>query len=62
MTLDRDGNLYLTGRAGVSVYTPEGKHLGVIAVPRGWTANVCFGAANRQQLFITAGDSSSPSP
>ncbi len=57
MTLDRDGNLYLTGRAGVSVYAPDGKQLGVIAVPRGWTANVCFGGTNHQQLFITAGDS-----
>lgn len=57
MTLDRDGNLYLTGKAGVTVYSPAGELLGVIAVPRGWTANVCFGGPDHSALFITAGDS-----
>jgi gluconolactonase len=56
MTLDREGNLYLTGR-GVIVFDRTGKRLGSIAVPEGWTANVCFGGPNRDQLFITASGS-----
>jgi gluconolactonase len=57
MTLDRDGNVYLTGKAGVIVYDRAGKKIGVIAVPKGWTANVCFGGTDHQTLFITASDS-----
>jgi gluconolactonase len=53
MTLDREGNLYLTGR-GVSVFNPEGKKIEQIDVPEPWTANVCFGGPARQTLFITA--------
>jgi gluconolactonase len=56
MTLDRDGNLYLTGKAGVTVYDSSGQKREVIAVPRGWTANVCFGGKDHSQLFITASD------
>jgi gluconolactonase len=53
MTLDRDGHLYLTGR-GVSVYDPAGRRIQQIDVPESWTANVCFGGADRRTLFITA--------
>lgn len=53
MTLDTEGNLYLTGR-GVMVYDPSGKQIERIQVPEGWTANVSFGGADRQTLFITA--------
>jgi gluconolactonase len=28
-----------------------------IDIPKGWTANVCFGGSNRDTLFITASDS-----
>jgi len=56
MTLDRDGNLYLTGKAGVTVYGSDGQKREVIAVPRGWTANVCFGGKDHNILFITASD------
>jgi gluconolactonase len=56
MTLDRDGNLYLTGKAGVTVYNHQGIKREVIAVPRGWTANVCFGGKDHSTLFITASD------
>ena len=57
MTLDDAGNLYLTGKAGVTVYQPDGNLLGVIAVTAGWTANVCFGGKDHRTLFITASDS-----
>ena len=52
MTLDSEGNLYLT-TSGVSVYRPDGTHLGMIAVPER-PANVCFGGKDRKVLFITA--------
>lgn len=57
MTLDRQGNLYLTGKAGVTVYGADGQRREVIAVPKGWTANVCFGGQGHRVLYITASDS-----
>jgi gluconolactonase len=53
MTLDSDGNVYLTGR-GVIVFDKAGKKLTTIDVPELWTANVCFGGKDMQTLFITA--------
>ncbi len=52
MTMDMNGNLYITGQ-GVTVFDPQGKKILNIPLP-GWTANVCFGGANRDLLFITA--------
>ncbi|KLU03099.1 Gluconolactonase [Rhodopirellula islandica] len=57
MTLDQEGNLYLTGGAGVTVFDAGGNQLETIAVPKGWTANVTFGGKGHQELFITAQDS-----
>jgi len=56
MTLDSKGNLYLTGK-GVDVYNSSGKHIQHIDVPEDWTANVCFGGPNNDELFITASKS-----
>ena len=53
MTLDKNGNLYLTGN-GVTIYDPSGKLIRNIPVPEDWTANVTFMGKNRDQLFITA--------
>ena len=53
MTIDSEGNIYLTGK-GVSVFDPAGKKIEHIEVPETWTANVCFGGKDRQTLFITA--------
>ena len=53
MTIDNQGNVYLTGK-GVSVFSPEGKKIEQIDVPEGWTANVCFGGKDQSTLFITA--------
>jgi gluconolactonase len=53
MTLDDQGNLYLTGR-GVIIFDPSGKQIDHIAVPEPWTANVSFGGTGHQTLFITA--------
>jgi gluconolactonase len=53
MTLDDEGNVYLTGR-GVTVFDRAGKQVAHIDVPEPWTANVCFGGKDRKTLFITA--------
>lgn len=57
MTLDSQGNIYLTGRGGVSIYNSSGKKIGQIATPNNKSANVCFGGVNRDQLFIAATES-----
>lgn len=56
VTLDADGNLYLTGK-GVTVFDKNGKELGNIPVDESWTANVTFGGKDMKTLFITASDS-----
>jgi uncharacterized protein len=53
MTLDAEGNLYLTGR-GVTVVDPQGQTIQHFDVPEAWTANVSFGGRDHQTLFITA--------
>lgn len=55
MTLDSEGNLYITGN-GVTVYDTHGNKLGNIPIPH-WTGNVCFGGTKRNILFITASES-----
>lgn len=55
MTIDEMGNIYLCGN-GVSVFNPEGKQIEHIDIPAAWTANICFGGKNRDQLFITASE------
>ncbi len=53
MTIDDQGNVYLTGQ-GVTVFDKTGKQIEKIEVPQRWTANVTFGGAERDELFITA--------
>ena len=55
MTIDNEGNLYLTGN-GVMVFDKSGKQIEHIQVPEKWTANVSFGGKDRQTLFITASE------
>lgn len=57
MTLDKKGNVYLTGSAGVTVYSKEGGKIKTIDVPSKWTANLCFGGPKKNILFITASES-----
>jgi len=56
MTIDAEGNLYLTGH-GVTVFDKTGKQIYHIDVPEPWSANVCFGGADHRTLFITASES-----
>ena len=53
MTVDKQGRLYVTGREGVLVLTPDGKWIGVIATPE-QPANCTFGGPDDDTLFITA--------
>jgi gluconolactonase len=52
MTVDNEGNLYLTTKV-VAVYDKDGKKLEEIKVPEE-PANVSFGGKDRKTLFITA--------
>ncbi len=56
MTLDNQGNLYLTGK-GVTIYDKSGILIGNIPVPSNWVGNICFGGKDRTTLFITASES-----
>ena len=68
MCLDSEGNLYVTAGAnrkypnqnldnpaGVYVFSPEGKSLGIIRVPEDMVTNCCFGGSDMKTLYITAG-------
>ncbi len=56
MTIDEEGNLYLTGK-GVTVFDRTGKQIDQIDVPEKWSANVCIGGKAHKTLFITATES-----
>ena len=53
MSLDREGNVYLTGK-GVTIFDRTGTQIAHIDVPEPWTANVTFGGRDRKTLFVTA--------
>lgn len=53
MTIDSEGNVYLTGK-GVTVFDPTGKQIEHISINAFSASNVCFGGSDRQTLFITA--------
>jgi gluconolactonase len=53
MTIDAEGNIYLTGQ-GVTIFDKAGKRIENIPIPEPWTANVTFGGKDRHLLFITA--------
>ena len=52
MTIDNEGNIYLTTSV-VSVYNSGGIKIETIAVPER-PSNVCFGGEDKRTLFITA--------
>lgn len=54
MTIDEEGNVYVTNAAGVTVFDKSGKQIDNIPTGEKWTANVCFGGKDKQTLFITA--------
>jgi gluconolactonase len=56
MRVDVNGNLFVTGPLGIWVWDPNGNHLGTIVVPE-QPANLAWGDAGYQTLYITAGTS-----
>ena len=52
MTIDNEGNIYLTTDA-VQVYDSQGTHKETITLPER-PSNVCFGGKDKHTLFITA--------
>jgi gluconolactonase len=53
---DVDGNVWAGARPGVQVIAPDGTPIGLIRLPE-ICANVCFGGARRNRLFMTASQS-----
>ena len=57
LTVDRDGNLYITSKLGLQVFDPEGRLLGIIKTPEQLPeqpANVTFGGKDLKTLYVTA--------
>ena len=53
LTVDTQGNLYITSALGAQVFSPAGELLGIIAFPE-QPANLTFGGADRKTLYATA--------
>jgi len=53
---DVDGNVWCGARPGVQVFTPNAERIGVIRLPE-TCANICFGGAKRNRLFMAASQS-----
>lgn len=53
LTIDSQGNLYITSALGLQVFNPAGKQLGIIEVPE-QPANATFGGPDGKTLYITA--------
>lgn len=54
MTIDKERNIYLTGKEGVYVFNSEGQQIDLIKVPQKWTANCTIGGKKNKTLFITS--------
>jgi gluconolactonase len=53
MKVDEAGRVFCTGPGGTWVFAPDGSRLGIIRTPE-VPANLCFGGADRKDLFLTA--------
>ena len=51
--VDRGGRVWSSARDGVHVFAPDGKLIGKILLPEN-CANLCFGGANGDELYMTA--------
>jgi gluconolactonase len=56
MKIDSEGNVYVTGPGGISIFDPSGKKLGKIDMPE-VSANLAWGEKDWKTLFITASTS-----
>jgi len=55
MKIDIQGNLYVTAPDGVRIYSPAGRHLGTISVPR-TVHNLAWGGDDGRTLYLCASD------
>jgi gluconolactonase len=53
MKCDEHGNIWVTGPAGIWIFSPAGEHLGVVRLPE-QTANLHWGGPDWNWLFVTA--------
>lgn len=53
LTLDEHGNLYTTGREGLTIFSPERRKIGIIPFPE-TPANLTFGGPEKRTLYVTA--------
>lgn len=53
LTIDTNGNLYITTGLGLQVFAPSGTALGIIKLPE-QPANVAFGGPGHRTLYVTA--------
>lgn len=53
LTVDIEGNLYITSALGLQVFDAQGNLLGILAFPE-QPSNVTFGGADRKTLYVTA--------
>lgn len=56
MKVDSEGNVYVTGPGGISVFDPSGNKLGLIEMPE-VSANIAWGGDDWKTLFITGSTS-----
>ena len=60
MAIDSEGRLYVTsGNPGIQVFTPEGKYLGVIPLPRS-SSSVAFSGPNKKTLYAKGAGMTTP--
>ncbi|HYG78104.1 MAG TPA: SMP-30/gluconolactonase/LRE family protein [Planctomycetota bacterium] len=57
MTVDTNGNLYVTSHAGIQMFDQAGRVVGIINKPQNkWLANICFGGPNMEYLYAMCHD------
>jgi sugar lactone lactonase YvrE/enterochelin esterase-like enzyme len=57
MTVDAQGRLYVTTKAGLQVFDQAGKCNAILPKPQNaWLSNACFGGKGLDTLYVTCGD------
>jgi gluconolactonase len=56
MKVDRAGNLFSAGPGGVWIFSPAGRHLGTLLLPKN-VGNVAWGGSDGQTLYVVCSDS-----
>jgi gluconolactonase len=56
MRCDREGRLYVATRYGLQICDQAGRVHCIVPTPNGKCSNLCFGGADHDTLYVTAGD------